>query len=467
MLGFRSRKTDHLDASPASDDTANETFQDTLARCLDDWAAGRLNRDMADVDAAALRAKLKPQLIEAIHRLGNALATRASQDLDSIVDLCINSNEASISAARLIGASNNQSERCQGLASASVEMQASVQTISATSTAAADEAAATRRAVEDSVTAVRGTLQTMNGIASSVRDTSAKIADLSAASAEIGSIVGTIDAIANQTNLLALNATIEAARAGEFGKGFAVVAAEVKNLSQQTTKATEDIKGRIERLQAEMSGIVEAMAGGAKAVEIGMTEMTNLAQTIDQAGARTATVSAKMDEISGILAEQSAATDEVAQGITIIADLATANANEVMSLADTMGRTDAKVGKMLGEISKLSLDNQVVRLAKADHVIWKKRLVDMSVGRLQLRPDELSDHHNCRLGKWYYGEGGQRLAGDAAFRHLERPHEAVHRHGKEAARLFSAGRIDEALGEISKVEVASSEVLAALDQIKD
>ncbi|MDU6833115.1 MAG: methyl-accepting chemotaxis protein, partial [Bradyrhizobium sp.] len=324
----------------------------------------------------------------------------------------------------------------------------------------------TRRAVEDSVTAVRHTLQTMNGIASSVRDTSSKIADLSAASAEIGSIVGTIDAIANQTNLLALNATIEAARAGEFGRGFAVVAAEVKNLSQQTTKATEDIKGRIERLQAEMSGIVEAMAGGAKAVEIGMTEMTNLAQTIDEAGTRTAMVSAKMDEISGILTEQNAATDEVAQGITLIADLATANANEVMSLADTMGKTDAKVGNMLNEIAKLSLDNQVVRLAKADHVIWKKRLVDMSVGRLQLRTDELSDHHNCRLGKWYYGEAGQRLAGDAAFRRLERPHEAVHRHGKEAARLFSAGHIDEALNEIGKVEIASTEVLAALDQIR-
>ncbi|WP_257166683.1 methyl-accepting chemotaxis protein [Bradyrhizobium sp. SRS-191] len=466
MLGFRSRKTDHQDAPPVFDTAAHEAFQDVLAQCLDDWAAGKLNREVANLDAAALRAKLKPRLIEAIHRLGTALAGRASQDLDSIVDLCINSNEASISAARLIGASNNQSERCQSLASASVEMQASVHTIRSTSTEAAAEAAATRQAVENSVTAVRRTLQTMNGIASSVRDTSAKIADLSAASAEIGSIVGTIDAIANQTNLLALNATIEAARAGEFGKGFAVVAAEVKNLSQQTTKATEDIKGRIERLQAEMSGIVEAMAGGAKAVEVGMSEMNDLAQTIDQAGSRTAIVSTKMNEISGILAEQTAATDEVAQGITIIADLATANANEVMSLADTMGRTDAKVGKMLGEIAKLSLDNQVVRLAKADHVIWKKRLVDMSVGRLQLRADELTDHHNCRLGKWYYGEGGQRLAGDAAFRRLERPHEAVHRHGKEAARLFSSGRIDEALNEIGKVEVASTEVLAALDDIK-
>ncbi|MGJ4925991.1 methyl-accepting chemotaxis protein [Bradyrhizobium sp. HKCCYLS2038] len=465
MLGFRSRKTHEPQAAPQFDTAAHDAFQEALARCLTDWADGKLDRDVADVNAAALRAPVKPELIAAIHRLGTTLAARASTELDAVVDLCINSNEASISAARLIGASNNQSERCQSLASASVQMQASVQTISATSTAAASEAAATRQAVETSVTAVRRTLQTMNGIASSVRDTSAKITDLSAASAEIGSIVSTIDAIANQTNLLALNATIEAARAGEFGKGFAVVASEVKSLSQQTTKATEDIKGRIERLQGEMNGIVEAMAGGAKAVEVGMSEMTDLAQTIDQAGTRTTVVSAKMDEISSILAEQTAATDEVAQGITIIADLAMANANEVMSLADTMSRTDSKVGKMLAEVSKLSLDNQVIRLAKADHVIWKKRLVDMSVGRLQLKADELSDHHTCRLGKWYYGEAGQRFAGDSAFRRLERPHEAVHRHGKEAARLFSSGRIEEALNEIGKVEIASTEVLAALDEI--
>ncbi|MGJ4945412.1 methyl-accepting chemotaxis protein [Bradyrhizobium sp. HKCCYLS1011] len=468
MLGFRNQKNERPKAGPEQSDASGlDAFQDILAKCLNDWADGNLNREIASVDAAALRVPVKPDLMEAIHRLGRTLAERASLDLDATVELCINSNEASISAARLIAASVNQSERCQGLAAASVEMQASVQTISTTSTAAATEAAATRLIVDDSVVAVRRTLETMHGIASAVRDTSAKIADLSAASAEIGSIVGTIDAIANQTNLLALNATIEAARAGEFGKGFAVVAAEVKNLSQQTTKATEDIKGRIERLQAEMSGIVAAMAGGAKAVDVGMSEMNNLAQTIDQAGTRTAAVSAKMDDISGILAEQTAAADEVAQGITIIADLATANSNEVMSLADTMAKTDGQVGKMLGEIAKLSLDNRVVRLAKADHVIWKKRLVDMSVGRLSLKADELSEHHNCRLGKWYYGEGSQRFAGNAVFRHLEQPHAAVHRHGKEAARLFGMGRIDEALAEIGNVEKASQEVLADLDRIRE
>ena len=89
--------------------------------------------------------------------------------------------------------------------------------------------------------------------------TNATVAKLGESSAEIGNVVKVITSIAEQTNLLALNATIEAARAGEAGKGFAVVANEVKDLAQETARATEDITRRVEAIQADTGGAVEAI----------------------------------------------------------------------------------------------------------------------------------------------------------------------------------------------------------------
>jgi methyl-accepting chemotaxis protein len=129
---------------------------------------------------------------------------------------------------------------------------------------------------------VNQTAQNMEEIASAVGRATDSIGALSEASKQIAGMVQSIEDIASQTNLLALNATIEAARAGEAGKGFAVVAGEVKSLSTQTAKATDDIRQRINRLTEEIGVIIASMDSGTSAVEKGRETMQETVSSMDE-----------------------------------------------------------------------------------------------------------------------------------------------------------------------------------------
>ena len=117
------------------------------------------------------------------------------------------------------------------------------------------------------------------------------MAKLGESSAEIGNVIKVITSIAQQTNLLALNATIEAARAGEAGKGFAVVANEVKELAKQTAKATEDISRKIEAIQEDTKGAVEAIAQIGKIINQINDIQNTIASAVEEQTATTGEIS--------------------------------------------------------------------------------------------------------------------------------------------------------------------------------
>jgi len=156
-------------------------------------------------------------------------------------------------AANLLGASGQTSQRAEGAVQTSNDASLNV----STAATAADELSASIGEISEQLAR---TMEIVRSAVGEARGTNAQIETLADAAQKIGDVVKLIRSIAGQTNLLALNATIEAARAGEAGKGFAVVASEVKSLAVQTAKATEDIAGQIAAVQHSTDSAVEAIA---------------------------------------------------------------------------------------------------------------------------------------------------------------------------------------------------------------
>lgn len=152
------------------------------------------------------------------------------------------------------------------------------------------------------------------------------ISRLQKGSQKIESVIDLINTIAEQTNLLALNATIEAARAGEAGKGFAVVASEVKNLAQQTTKATEDISVLIGNVQGEISGAVEA----ASRIDKVIFELSHISSSVSSA-----------------VEEQGAATQEISRAVSQSSDNCTTIAQRVQEISASLSKAENVMGNVV------------------------------------------------------------------------------------------------------------------------
>ncbi|MBO6755033.1 MAG: nitrate- and nitrite sensing domain-containing protein [Roseibium sp.] len=195
-------------------------------------------------------------------------------------------------AERVSAISANASSGAETARNASSSSSENVQTVAA----AAEEMASAIDEIMNQSNRANEIISQATGIA---RQTDQNVSSLSDAAQKIGTVVEMIRDIAEQTNLLALNATIEAARAGEAGKGFAVVAAEVKELSTQTAKATEEIATQISAVQ----GLTDGAVGSIREIT------SSIEDIMDVTGAITTAVR-----------EQSQATREISQSITMAAD---------------------------------------------------------------------------------------------------------------------------------------------------
>jgi methyl-accepting chemotaxis protein len=250
-------------------------------------------------------------IIECVAGTAKKVAAASETLLTTSQQIAGNADETSAQANVVSAAAEEVSINVGVVATGSEEMLASIREISKNANDAA-------RVTKSAVAAAEHTNRTITKLGDS--------------SQQIGSVIKVITSIAQQTNLLALNATIEAARAGEAGKGFAVVANEVKELAKQTAQATEEIGRKIEAIQGDSKGAVQAIA------EIGeiINQINDISSTIASAvEEQTATT----NEIGRNVTEAAKGTGEIASNIASVAKAAqdtNAAANETQEGARSL-----------------------------------------------------------------------------------------------------------------------------------
>ncbi|UCH76213.1 MAG: HAMP domain-containing protein [Rhodospirillales bacterium] len=252
-------------------------------------------------------------------------------------------------------------EVVDGVSSAATEMQATAQQMSATAEQTSRQSANVATASDEATANVQTVAATTEELSASIAEIgrqvlqSAKIAQNAVAEAEttnatvqglaeaaqrIGDVVRLINDIAGQTNLLALNATIEAARAGEAGKGFAVVAQEVKNLANQTARATEEISQQILAVQDETNGAV----GAIEKIRSIIGEVNDIATTISSA-----------------VEEQGVSTQEIARNVQQAAR-GTQDVNQnIEAVSKAAGETGTAAGQVLNASREMARQAEGLR----------------------------------------------------------------------------------------------------------
>ena len=370
-----------------------------------------------------------------------------------------------------LGLLNNHSQQVsdssQTISAAAEELVSSVGEISSSSASASDDAVGTEQTVSQGLEAAQQALGAIETIWDTMEASVGSLEELTNASVQIEQILTVIEGIAEQTNLLALNATIEAARAGEAGKGFAVVANEVKHLANQSSKATEDIAGRIQALKSGMESVSKTMETSREAVTTGRGSIEQTAQTMDEAARQVTNVSNKMSDITGVLHQQEDSSSEIARNINEVAGFAMESKTQVETVLNRMSSINNMMTKTAQQWFDADNPRSMCEITKIDHILFKKRIIDTVMGLMQMTADDIPDHHHCRLGKWYDSINAQEMDNIPAFSELAGPHERVHAAGKKALDAFNTGYRKEAFTAIDEMNAAGEEVFALLDRISD
>ena len=400
-----------------------------------------------------------------IHNFNNMINSilSSSSNVVSTVDVL------RVRAQKTTEGAQNQSGQASQIATAAEEMSQTITDIARNSSVASESSSEAMEIADSGKKVTDIAVETINNVYKSTVELATMVEKLSKRSAEIGDIVTVIKDIADQTNLLALNAAIEAARAGEQGRGFAVVADEVRKLAERTIKATAEITGKIGAVQAESAQTTKSMGEASKEVTKATGHIKNLSNVLEAIVESVQKVRDQITQIATAVDEQSAASEEVARNIektSAISKEMERMSDDVMHQVNALTKISEELRNSTAGFKTKGSELMILDVAKSDHRVFVGKIASCLKGDTSLDPSQLPDHHNCRFGKWYFGEGMQMCGNLSSFKAVDEPHAKIHALAKEAVSACNAGDKLKAERIYKELENISDQIGSFLDGIK-
>jgi methyl-accepting chemotaxis protein len=443
MLNFSPRQ--HSNGAHGGRPAGSLSLTD-VAAAIDAVASGDADRQR----------KLDPELRNVVQRLAAGKEDQARL-LRSFADFVGDASETAIFIGWITHDVRDVAGSTQAIDAGLTQLASAASKITTGAQSCGEQVSQILGGMQNASSAVQETRNAIGSVSAQVTGIDRQAAELANAVDRISEMMRSIEAISRQTDLLALNATIEAARAGESGRGFGVVAAEVKTLSGNTAKASEEIRRRIAILSAGMQSIRSATTQSVAAVTRGENLASRAQSEFEKLGSKVEVITHNLRELTEEVAQQQNSTREMSASVTSISQKASKVRSEVDASLAGVTRAEERALAVLRDAGRMGIAHHELITISGEAVTWKRRLAATLVGLLSPSPD----NEVCasrRLAAWYSQVTDPALKNDANFRDLRDADEAAHL----AARQMMAAIQRQDWGQGTEAYVAADKAIGTM-----